>query len=91
VRHYLASEYKIFWQGQIRTKDTGFQNRNPALIIMVYPNRLIKIGIRIPLLILLRMAGMHTTYVYLTRILRDGCRYGVIQERRSEDDASDIL
>jgi hypothetical protein len=29
--------------------------------------------------------------VYLARILRDGCRYGVIQERRSEDDASDIL
>ncbi len=26
-----------------------------------------------------------------TRILRDGCRYGVIQEGRSEDDASDIL
>jgi hypothetical protein len=47
--------------------------------------------IRLPLLILLRMAGIHTTYVYLARILRDGCRYGVIQERRSEDDASDIL
>jgi hypothetical protein len=34
--------------------------------------------------------GIHTTYVYLARILRDGCRYGVIQERRSEGDASDI-
>ncbi len=29
--------------------------------------------------------------MYLARILRDGCRYGVIQERRSEDNASDML
>ncbi len=30
-------------------------------------------------------------HVYPARILRDGCRYGVIQERRNEDDASDII